>query len=205
MKFVVLANDDQWEILIGTNPNAAWKRVTDINELLNQKGASAYFNLQIDSCNEDYSSIEPFIFINSVTQTLAEIKGSNHVIRMNAWQGFLDKEIWELSGDITPKVSAVLEYLQKKYIALPDEPGFVSARIIAMIINEAYFAKSEKLSSDAEIDIALKLGTSYPYGPFEWSKLIGLKNVYELLEKLAKTDERYLPASLLENEINNKK
>jgi 3-hydroxybutyryl-CoA dehydrogenase len=205
MKFVVLANDDQWEILIGTNPNAAWKRVTDINELLNQKDASAYFNLQIDSCNEDYSSIEPFIFINSVTQTLAEIKGSNHVIRMNAWQGFLDKEIWELSGDITPKVSAVLEYLQKKYIALPDEPGFVSARIIAMIINEAYFAKSEKLSSDAEIDIALKLGTSYPYGPFEWSKLIGLKNVYELLEKLAKTDERYLPASLLENEINNKK
>jgi 3-hydroxybutyryl-CoA dehydrogenase len=205
MKFVVLANDDQWEILIGTNPNAAWKRVTDINELLNQKDASAYFNLQIDSCNEDYSSIEPFIFINSVTQTLAEIKGSNHVIRMNAWQGFLDKEIWELSGDITPKVSAVLEYLQKKYIALPDEPGFVSARIIAMIINEAYFAKAEKLSSDAEIDIALKLGTSYPYGPFEWSKLIGLKNVYELLEKLAKTDERYLPASLLENEINNKK
>jgi 3-hydroxybutyryl-CoA dehydrogenase len=205
MKFVVLANDDQWEILIGTNPNAAWKRVTDINELLNQKDASAYFNLQIDSCNEDYSSIEPFIFINSVTQTLSEIKGSDHVVRMNAWQGFLDKEIWELSGDITPKVSAVLEHLQKKYIALPDEPGFVSARIIAMIINEAYFAKAEKLSSDAEIDVALKLGTSYPYGPFEWSKLIGLKNVYELLEKLAKTDERYLPASLLENEINNNK
>jgi 3-hydroxybutyryl-CoA dehydrogenase len=205
MKFVVLANDDQWEILIGTNPNAAWKRVADINELLNQKDANAYFNLQIDSCNEDYSSIESFIFINSVTKTLAEIKASNHVIRMNAWQGFLDKEIWELSGNITPKVSAVLEYLQKKYIALPDEPGFVSARIIAMIINEAYFAKAEKLSSDAEIDIALKLGTNYPYGPFEWSKLIGLKNVYQLLEKLAKTDERYLPASLLKNEINNNK
>ncbi len=205
MKFVVLANDDQWEILIGTNPNAAWKRVADINELLNQKDANAYFNLQIDSCNEDYSSIESFILINSVTKTLAEIKGSNHVVRMNAWQGFLDKEIWELSGNITPKVSAVLEYLQKKYIALPDEPGFVSARIIAMIINEAYFAKADKLSSDAEIDIALKLGTSYPYGPFEWSKLIGLKNVYELLEKLAKTDERYLPASLLKNEINNNK
>jgi 3-hydroxybutyryl-CoA dehydrogenase len=204
MKFVVLANDDQWKILINTNPTAVWKRVSNINELLNEKDADAYFNLQIDSCNENYSSIETLTFINSVTKKLGDIKGSNCIIRMNAWQGFLDKEFWELSGVFSPKAVEVLTYLQKKYIALPDESGFVSARIIAMVINEAYFAKAEKLSSDAEIDIALKLGTSYPYGPFEWSKLIGLRNVYELLTELAKTDERYLPASLLENEINNK-
>jgi 3-hydroxyacyl-CoA dehydrogenase len=44
-----------------------------------------------------------------------------------------------------------------------------------MIINEAYFALEDNVSTKAETDIAMKLGTNYPYGPFEWGQLIGLK------------------------------
>ena len=47
---------------------------------------------------------------------------------------------------------------------VPDEPGFIAARIIAMIINEAYYAKGEQVSSKADIDIAMKLGTTIPWG-----------------------------------------
>jgi 3-hydroxybutyryl-CoA dehydrogenase len=46
----------------------------------------------------------------------------------------------------------------------------------------------------------MKRGTNYPYGPFEWSRLIGLKNIYELLVTLSGENKRYTPAPLLEKE-----
>ncbi len=69
-----------------------------------------------------------------------------------------------------------------------------------MIINEAYFALQDEVSSKDEIDTAMKLGTNYPHGPFEWSKKIGLKNIYGLLSKLVETNNRYEPAGLLKKE-----
>jgi 3-hydroxybutyryl-CoA dehydrogenase len=66
-----------------------------------------------------------------------------------------------------------------------------------MIINEAYFALEENVSTKEEIDIAMKLGTNYPYGPFEWAKKIGLKNVVRLLTELSLSEKRYQPAGLL--------
>jgi 3-hydroxybutyryl-CoA dehydrogenase len=73
----------------------------------------------------------------------------------------------------------------------------VSGKIISMIVNEAYFALEDEVSTKEEIDIAMKSGTNYPYGPFEWSKKIGLNNIYTLLQKLSTTDKRYTPSSLL--------
>jgi len=70
-----------------------------------------------------------------------------------------------------------------------------------MIINEAYFALGDKVSTKDEIDTAMKLGTNYPYGPFEWSRKIGLKNVYQLLSVLSKEDHRYIAAPCLEEEV----
>jgi 3-hydroxybutyryl-CoA dehydrogenase len=76
-------------------------------------------------------------------------------------------------------------------------PGFITARVIAMIINEAWFALEEGVSTKEEIDTAMKLGTNYPYGPFEWGKEIGLKNIHALLDKLSKLNPRYSPAELM--------
>ena len=69
-----------------------------------------------------------------------------------------------------------------------------------MIINEAYHALDEEVSTKEQIDIAMKLGTNYPYGPFEWSEKIGLKNVVQLLQNLATQDERYVISALLLSE-----
>ena len=66
-----------------------------------------------------------------------------------------------------------------------------------MIINEAYFALEDNVSSKAEIDTAMKLGTNYPYGPFEWASVIGTENILTLLQKLYLTDSRYKPSQLL--------
>ena len=81
-----------------------------------------------------------------------------------------------------------------------DVPGFITARVISTIINEAYFTLAEKVSTKDEIDTAMKLGTNYPFGPFEWSEKIGLKNIYGLLLLLSKTNSRYTPSDLLQKE-----
>ena len=76
----------------------------------------------------------------------------------------------------------------------------IAARVIAMVVNEAYFALGDGVSTKSSIDTAMKLGTNYPYGPFEWSEKIGLKKIYALLNKLNETDSRYIPAPNLQKE-----
>ena len=43
----------------------------------------------------------------------------------------------------------------------------------------------------------MKLGTNYPFGPFEWGEKIGLQNIYSLLDTLGQKQNRYIPAPLL--------
>jgi 3-hydroxybutyryl-CoA dehydrogenase len=76
----------------------------------------------------------------------------------------------------------------------------ITARVLATIINEAYYTLGAQVSTREEIDIAMKLGTSYPYGPFEWAAKIGLARIYELLAELSRDDKRYVPAPLLAQE-----
>ncbi|NOS93153.1 MAG: 3-hydroxyacyl-CoA dehydrogenase, partial [Cyclobacteriaceae bacterium] len=47
-----------------------------------------------------------------------------------------------------------------------------------------------------------KLGTNYPYGPFEWCNKIGIENVYHLLNTVYHDthDERYKICALLKRE-----
>lgn len=200
MTIVVLAGDEDWTALQNIAAGTEWKRVTNCDAFLAEQ-ADAYFNLEEGSSCTDYTGINAPVFINSISTTLAEMNAPANVIRLNAWPGFIQKDSWEISGRPDAAAEAVLKNLQKKYITVPDEPGMVSPRIIAMIINEAFFAKGEGVSSDEEIDIAMKLGTNYPYGPFEWARKIGLQQVYALLQKLSATDERYLPAPALQKEI----
>jgi 3-hydroxybutyryl-CoA dehydrogenase len=68
-----------------------------------------------------------------------------------------------------------------------------------MIINEACYTVQEGTATIADIDTAMKLGTNYPFGPFEWANKIGVKHVYEtLLAVYTDTnDERYKICPLL--------
>lgn len=201
MKFVALAEDDTWNILTSSTDITNWVRVTSIDEFLNYKNANAYFNFMEDACKNDYTNITKPIFINSVANTLRKIKSKKNVIRFNGWQGFVEKTIWEIAGKPSRYALAVLKKLKKDFIEVQDIAGFVSARVIAMIINEAFFALEANVSTKAEIDIAMKLGTNYPYGPFEWAEKIGLENVNNLLQAMDLEDVKYSPAKTLTNEL----
>lgn len=198
MKIVVAAAEEQWkELTGGIQTKAAWLRVKDKNAFTDHSDAMAFFNLQENASEENYSTYKKPVFINSVAVTLKEMNAPAHVLRMNGWKSFLQRPAWEIAGVIDENIVAILAALNKKIIAVPDEPGMIAARTIAMIVNEAYFALMDKVSSKKEIDIAMKLGTGYPFGPFEWANTIGVQNILVLLQKLYASDKRYKPASLL--------
>ena len=137
------------------------------------------------------------VIINSITDTLAQIHAS--FIRINAWPGFLGSivEASCLKEELKEKTELVFEQFNKKVEWLPDEPGFITPRVISMIVNEAYIALEEGISTRAEIDEAMKLGTAYPFGPFEWALNIGVGNIVGLLTRLSNEKSQYKPAALL--------
>ena len=173
-----------------------------INEPGQVTGANCYIDLLFQPTPgriEEWRKLQPaLVIVNSVITPLAKIPGN--FIRVNGWPTFLKRALIEsacMNGTLREKAEEAFAAFNKKAIWVPDTPGFISARVISMIINEAYFTLDEKVSSREEIDTAMKLGTNYPLGPFEWGQEIGLKNIYELLTTLAHNDPRYEPSRLL--------
>jgi 3-hydroxybutyryl-CoA dehydrogenase len=212
MKLAVLAGalaKVEWQLKPAGNAEVIW--VNTIDELA-ATPADAYFDLEFDYRPERVSRLAAItapVFINSVVQPiidrelLAAAVEDAEFIRINAWPTFLQRELVEVAiadpfAEAT--VREVFGALGWKYWIVPDVPGMISPRVIAMIINEAYFTLQADVSTREEIDTAMKLGTNYPYGPFEWSQKIGIMNIYSLLSALSKTDKRYQPSEKLQQE-----
>ena len=80
-----------------------------------------------------------------------------------------------------------------------DVQRYVMARILVALIAQAALAHDRGVASKDDIDTALKYGTNYPRGPFEWSAQIGLDRCARLLEALnhTVTDDRFAVGPLL--------
>jgi 3-hydroxybutyryl-CoA dehydrogenase len=72
------------------------------------------------------------------------------------------------------------------YTPLPvaDTPGLVVARTVTMLINEAADAVLQGVCDTSGADAAMKLGVSYPAGPFEWLARWDVDGVVTLLDAL---------------------
>ena len=201
MKIFILSNEQQKKeiVSIPVAEDVSLTFASSITELNDPKSYDAFFILTEDG-NVDFENFgEKPVYINQVIKTLQQTAFSENVSRINAWPGFLERPLWEVVSNKKENHERIFNSLNRKVIFVKDEPGFVSARVISMIVNEAFFALGEKISSIEEIDEAMKLGTNYPNGPFEWVEIIGLENIYNLLQRLAEKEERYLPAPALKN------
>jgi 3-hydroxybutyryl-CoA dehydrogenase len=200
MKVGVLANDEQKEeLLLKQNPASIVFYFKDsLEELMAESEADALFILIEDALQNGLPHTKKPVFINSVIKTLKELGTSKNVYRINGWATFIKRGLWEVACEDEQALGNIMEAFQYQHTIVKDEPGFVAARVISMIINEAYYALEENVSTKEEIDIAMKLGTNYPYGPFEWAEKIGISNVRALLNKLSETDTRYTVCQALE-------
>ncbi|SDW61508.1 3-hydroxybutyryl-CoA dehydrogenase [Hydrobacter penzbergensis] len=197
MHIAIQANTQQKELLLQKGIPAGIS-VSWLVEGMALPVADAYFDFL--GTDDVFATVKDQpVFINEVLRTGRQLP--LNCIRVNAWNSFLERPVLEIAGEHNRAAGEnILRSLNWKYQWVPDEPGFIAARIVCMIINEAYFALGQELSSKNEMDIAMKLGTNYPMGPFEWAEQIGTRRVYDLLKILEREDKRYTPSGLLEKE-----
>ena len=74
--------------------------------------------------------------------------------------------------------------LNKKLVVIDQNPGFIGPRVLFQILKEAQIVSDEKTASKLDIDKAMKLGTRYPFGPFEWEEKITDQNINLILKHL---------------------
>lgn len=160
---------------------------------------------------EIYADVSPAIFVNTAKFSLADLAYSLSnqlsctVFGFNGLPTFFNRPLLEVSilkKEEAMKLNMVLQKLGSEYLIVDDRVGLVTPRVICMIINEAYYTVQEGTATKEDIDTAMKLGTNYPFGPFEWCKRIGIKHVFELLEAVYEDtkDERYKICPLLKRE-----
>lgn len=125
------------------------------------------------------------------------------IVGMNLLPTFISRKIKEMSflNDASRKAGTdLVEKLGWQFIEVKDRVGMVTPRILFQIINEACWTLQEGTASIEDIDNAMRLGTNYPFGPFEWADRIGLEHILDTLHQLSWEDPaRYRPCKLLED------
>ena len=202
MQILIRASEEQKSILLA-------KPILPDTMLLwfddNITKADAYIDLLFEDEGSIFDAIKDKpVIVSSVIETCENLP--SNFCRINAWNSFLEKEKLEaatLNNAMKPQFENTIKQLGYEVYFVNDIVGLIASRAIAMIINEAYFGLEDEISTKEQIDTAMKLGTNYPYGPFEWANKIGVRKVELLLQALYKTDDRYKPCELLIRESSN--
>lgn len=109
-----------------------------------------------------------------------------------------------LTSEDTLKISlGFVQSLGKETVVVKDSPGFVTNRIVTLVMNEAAKLLEEDLASIEDIDKIERLSHNWPMGPFELADLVGIDVVVDLLEGIYQQTgwERYKPAPLLKRMV----
>jgi 3-hydroxybutyryl-CoA dehydrogenase len=171
------------------------------------------FDFDVDNTLENpesYTGYSGTLLLNSVKYSLIGCLNSADfelatLVGFNGLPTFFNRDVLEctvMNQEGSKKLKEVAGLLNFTYVSIEDRIGMVTPRVVFMIINEAFFTVQEGTATRDDIDLAMKLGTNYPYGPFEWVKKIGISNVYEILEAIYQDtrDDRYKICPLLKRE-----
>jgi 3-hydroxybutyryl-CoA dehydrogenase len=97
------------------------------------------------------------------------------------------------------KALDLLVAMGKSGVIVNDAPGFVSNRVLMVMINEAIYVVSEQVASVEDVDRIFRECMGHQMGPLETADLIGLDTVLQSLEVLCEQfkDPKFRPCPLL--------
>ncbi len=183
----------------------------NINKQITQADVVFDFFADKDLIANGYSNFFKPVFFDTTLITLDAMMENARIPQRDSFFGFcglptfVNRPVLEVSmGDLKNEklLTAICAQLGTDQVCVEDRVGLVTPRVICSVINEAYFALEEGTATRSDIDLAMKLGTNYPYGPFEWAARIGIDHVVELLDVVYQEghDERYKICALLRSE-----
>lgn len=146
----------------------------------------------------------------SVTEIAAATKRAEQVIGMHFMNPVPVMPLVEVirgvatSDDTFDCVMTLTKAIGKTAVEVRDFPGFVSNRVLMLMINEAIFTVYEGVASPESVDQVLKLGMNHPMGPLALADFIGLDTCLAIMETLQQgfSDSKYRPCPLLRNYVN---
>jgi 3-hydroxybutyryl-CoA dehydrogenase len=97
----------------------------------------------------------------------------------------------------------LLSQMGKEGIIVNDSPGFVSNRVLMLMVNEAINLVHEGVAATEDVDAIFKQCFGHKMGPLETGDLIGLDTILYTLEVLLESfnDPKFIPSPLLEKMV----
>jgi 3-hydroxybutyryl-CoA dehydrogenase len=140
-----------------------------------------------------------------ITQIAAATNRPEKVIGMHFMQPVPIMTLVEIIRGLatSDETYQIVENISKKMGKFPvevkDVPGFISNRVLQMMINEAIYCVYEGVATPAGIDEIMKRGMNHPMGPLELADFIGLDTILFIMETLhvGYSDSKYRPCPLL--------
>ena len=101
------------------------------------------------------------------------------------------------------QVRAALRACGWQAMELRDTPALWAARTLCMLVNEGADAVHQGVCTEEGANLAMKLGTNWPHGPFEWLAALGVERVVTVLDHLhaSTRNERYRVSPLLQHKL----
>jgi 3-hydroxybutyryl-CoA dehydrogenase len=145
----------------------------------------------------------------SLTEIAAATKRPDRVIGLHFVYPVTKNPVVEIvrglktSEQTVSRVKELLPDLELKGIEVFESPGFVTTRLICLLINEALYTLMEGVASAEDIDFAMKEGYHFKYGPLEMADRFGLDAILAALERMYREygDLKFRPAPLLKKMV----
>jgi 3-hydroxybutyryl-CoA dehydrogenase len=149
------------------------------------------------------TSAIPITRIASVTKRASRVIGTHF---MNPAPTKLHVEVirgFHTSEETIAETQRLLGQMGKEGILVNDSPGFVSNRVLMLMINEAVFLLQDQVATALDVDRIFKSCFGHKMGPLETADLIGLDTILRSLEVLYDSfrDGKFRPCPLLQKMV----
>lgn len=151
---------------------------------------------------------------NTSTLSLTELAGASaypeRVIGMHFVYPAIRVDVVEIIRGLQTSVETfsktkifIDEVLDKKGVMVYESPGFVTTRLVCLLINEALHLLEEGVASPEDIDDAMRMGYQFEHGPLEMADRFGLDSVLAALERMFREygELKYRPSILLKKKV----